>query len=106
MFKQTYLRKFRDLSPACIGDAAPAHAVTLAHDPHGLPHRHAARLVVVEVGRAHRGLTRVQVQELAADLLPEVEVVAAAAPLPIVRPGGAIKSLAAALGQPALAAVP
>ena len=58
--------------------------MTLAQGPHGLLHCHAPGLAVVEVGQGPRvcpGLAAVQ--ELPAHLLPELDVVAAAAPLPL-----------------------
>ena len=72
------------MSPAGLGGAAPAHAVTLAQGPHGLPDRHPPRLAVVEVGQGPGvGPSLAAVQELPAHLLPELDVVAAAAPLPL-----------------------
>ena len=96
-----------ELSPACLSGTTTAHSVTLAEGPHGLPHGHSPGLVVVEVGEADGLLGGpVLVQELLADLLPEGEIVAAAAPLPAVCPALAVEGLAAALGETALAAVP
>ena len=101
------LLEVSQLSPAGLGGAAPTDSVTLAESPHGLPDSDPPGLVVVEVGQADGLLgVPVQVEELLADLLPEAEVVAAAAPLPAVGPALAVESLAAALGQAALAAVP
>ena len=96
-----------ELSPAGLGGAAPADSVALAESSHCLPDGHPTGLVVVEVGQADRLLGGpVLVEELLADLLPEGEVVAAAAPLPAVGTAPAVERLAAALCEAALAAVP
>lgn len=72
------------MSPASLGGAAAAHAVALAQGLHGLLDRHAPRLAVVEVGQRPRiGPNLATVQELSADLLPELDIVAAASPLPL-----------------------
>ena len=102
-----HLLEVPQLSPAGLSGAAPTDSVTLAESPHGLPHSDPAGLVVVEVGEADGLLgAPVRVEELLADLLPEAEVVAAAAPLPAVGSALAVESLTAALRQPTLAAVP
>ena len=96
-----------ELSPAGLGGAAPADSVALAESSHCLPDGHPTGLVVVEVGQADRLLGGpVLVEELLADLLPEGEVVAAAAPLPAVGTAPAVERLTAALCEAALAAVP
>ena len=102
-----HLLEVPQLSPAGLSSAAATDSVTLAESPHGLPHSDPAGLVVVQVGEADGLLgAPVLVEELLADLLPEAEVVTAAAPLPAVGSALAVESLTAALGQAALAAVP